>query len=476
MTYREAVNAHRTARDRAAVPGAPPVTAAPLHRAPLLARVTAELASTMDAEVAGDRLARLLVPALADWCVVTLVDDEEPRPERRHLRDIASWHADPSLRPAVEEYAAARIAALTDGSFLVGSMQRGELVEIRTGALDALKGVLRPGPAHELVDLLAPTWLAVLPLVRAGRTIGALSLFGASRAAPTPDELTTLRQVTAAAALALDNARRYRQQRDVAEALQRALLTEPVEPDDLEVVVRYRPAGESTQVGGDWYDAFLQPSGATMLVIGDVTGHDIEAASVMGQLRSMLRAIAVTTGEGPARVLARLDAAMRTLRIGTPATIVVARLEQTPQERREGVTRIRWSSAGHLPPMVRTSDGSVVALDGRNHGPLVGILPDSPRSESVVTLERGSTVLLYTDGLVERRDRDLRSGLAELRRTLERVGGEELDAVCDALVAELPAGIGEDDVALVAVRLHEQDRSAPDDAAADADRTASSGG
>ncbi|NKY41228.1 serine/threonine-protein phosphatase, partial [Cellulomonas septica] len=388
----------------------------------------------MDADVAADRLAQLLVPALADWCVVTLVDDEEPRPGRRHLRDIATWHTDPALRPVVTAYAAARIGALSEHSFLLDSIRRGDLVEVRTGATDALKGVLRPGRVHGLVDTLAPTWLAVLPLVRAGRTIGALSVFGAAREALTGDELTTLRQVTAAAALALDNARRFRQQRDVAEALQRALLTEPVEPDDLEVVVRYRPAGESTQVGGDWYDAFLQPDGATMFVIGDVAGHDIEAASVMGQLRSMLRAIAVTTKDGPAGVLTQLDAAMRTLRIGTPATVVVARLEQTPEERESGVTRVRWSCAGHLPPMVVTPQGTVVTLEARNHGPLLGIVPDSPRAESEVTLQRGSTLLMYTDGLIERRDRDLRAGLGELRRTLARVGGEPLDALCDAQV------------------------------------------
>lgn len=450
------VNAYRSAQGDEVTDGAPVAAAEPVGLAPLLARVTAELASTMVAEVAAERLAHLLVPALADWCVVTLVDDDEPRPGRRHLRDISSWHTDPALRPVVAAYASERIAALSDRSFLSRSIEHGDLVEVRADAADALKGMLRPGPVHDLVDALAPTWLAVLPLVRAGRTIGALSLFGAARRALTRDELTTLRQVTDAAALALDNARRYRQQRDVAEALQRALLTGPVQPDDLEVVVRYRPAGESTQVGGDWYDAFLQPDGATMVVIGDVAGHDIEAASVMGQLRSMLRAIAVTTGEGPADVLGKLDAAMRTLRIGTPATAAVARLEQTPAERERGVTRVRWSCAGHLPPMVVTPAGDVVTLGGHRHGPLLGILADAPRAESVTTLERGSTLLLYTDGLVERRDRDLPDGLAALRRMLEQTGGLDLDPLVDALVTELPAGVGEDDVALVAVRLHPQ--------------------
>jgi hypothetical protein len=431
--------------------------------ASLLARVASRLASTMDAEVAAARLAELLVPALADWCVVTLVDDDESRASHRHLRDLASWHADAGLRPVVRAYAAARIAALSDRSFLAHSLSSGELVVVREGATGALKRVLAPGSTHDLLDRLAPETVAVIPLRRDGRTIGALSLFGdAGRAPLSPAEIATLRQVTDAAALALDNARRFRRQRDVAETLQRVLLTAPVEPDHVQVAVRYRPAGEAARVGGDWYDAFLQPDGATVLVIGDVAGHDIEAAAVMSQLRSMLRAIAVVTEEGPAAILSRLDAAMRTLRISTMATVVVARLEQTPEELAAGVTRLRWSNAGHLPPMVVHPDGAVATLAPAGPGALLGVRPESDRVDHVVTLERGSTLLLYTDGLIESRTRSLPDGLTELRRALERRGRDDLDALADALVADLPAGPGEDDVAILAARLHPQDRPRPD--------------
>lgn len=429
----------------------------------LLALVASGLASTMNADVAAARLAELLVPALGDWCVVTLVDDDESRATHRNLRDLASWHADAALRPVVRDYAAERIAALSDRSFLAHALSSGELVEIRDGATAALKRVLSPGRTHELVDALAPESLAVIPLRRDGRTIGALSLFGdAGRPPLTPTEIGTLQQVTDTAALALDNARRFRRQRDVAETLQRALLTAPVEPDHVQVVVRYRPAGEAARVGGDWYDAFMQPDGATVLVIGDVAGHDIEAAAVMSQLRSMLRAIAVVTEEGPAAILSRLDQAMRTLRIATMATVVVARLEQTPDELERGVTRLRWSNAGHLPPMVVHPDGSVAVLRSPGPGTLLGVRPDGPRVDHVVTLDRGSTVLLYTDGLIESRTRPLPEGLAELRRVLERRGQDDLDVLADTLVTELPAGPGEDDIAVLAARLHPQDRPRPD--------------
>lgn len=451
-------------------PDAPPAdhAATPdrdVQPAPLLALVASQLASTMSAEVAASRLAELLVPALADWCVVTLVDDDESRASHRHLRDLASWHADDDLRPAVRAYASARIAALSDRSFLAHSLSTGELVEIREGATTALKRVLSPGATHDLLDRLAPESVAVIPLRRDGRTIGALSLFGdAGRPALSRAEIRTLQQVTDAAALALDNARRFRRQRDVAETLQRVLLTAPVEPDHVQVVVRYRPAGEAARVGGDWYDAFMQPDGATILVIGDVAGHDIEAAAVMSQLRSMLRAIAVVTEEGPAEILSRLDSAMRTLRISTMATVVVARLEQTPDELQRGVTRLRWSNAGHLPPMVVHADGSVAALAPPGPGALLGVRPESERVDHVVTLDRGSTVLLYTDGLIESRTRSLPDGLAELRHALERYADASLDDLADALVAELPAGPGEDDIAVLAARLHHQDRPRPDEA------------
>ncbi|PZR52326.1 serine phosphatase [Xylanimonas oleitrophica] len=433
-----------------------------LARALLLADVTAQLARTMDPDVAVGRLARLLVPAMADWCVVTLVEDDESRPSRRRLRDVGWWHTDPAQRPVVQEYAAHRIAALSEESFLARALRTTEPLQVPRGATGAIQGVLAPGAARDLIARLAPESVTIIPLVSRGRTLGALSLFnGPERGVISSESLATVRDAVANAAVVLDNARLYRRQRVVAETFQRSLLTEPVQPDHVQIVVRYQPAPEAAQVGGDWYDAFMQPDGSAVLVIGDVVGHDIEAAALMAQVRPMLRGIAVVTQEGPAQVLAQLDSALRTLQIPVMATVLVARLEQTEEERGRGVTRLRWSSAGHPPPMVVDADGSVRALVPSSPAPLVGILPESPRGEDVVVLERGATVLLYTDGLVESRTRPLREGLAELEALLRRVGGADLDTLCDVLLAQLAAESAEDDVALVGVRLHLQDRPRP---------------
>ncbi len=425
------------------------------ERRSLVPAVAAQLGSTMDADEAVQRLTRLLVPAVADWCLVTLVEDDESRAPRRRLRDVGWWHADPARRDLVAAYARERIGALVPGSMLMRAIDSGDVVHVHDAALDALDRVLAPGPARDLVERLAPTSLTVAPLKSRGRTLGAVTLFdGPGRPPLDPQGVASVVEVAATAALALDNARLYRSQRDVAATFQRTLLTAPVHRGELEVAVRYRPAAGAARGGGDWYDAFAQHDGGTMLVIGDVVGHDVEAAALMAQLRSMLRAIAVVTRNSPADVLSLLDAAVRTLRIPALATAVVARVEQTSAERTAGRTRLRWSSAGHPPPMVVDADGTVRVLDEDRPDLVLGLDPDRPRVDHETVLDAGATVLLYTDGLVERRDRPLRAGLADLRAALGRHAGLGLDALCDTLLAELPGGPGEDDVALVAVRLH----------------------
>jgi len=428
-------------------------------RLALLSSVSSELASTLDAEEAVGRLAQLVVPTLADWCVVTLIDDDGG------LRDVGSWHADPAQQPLVARYAGLRLESLSSSSFLAQARATGREQVVPSGATEAVAAVLAPGEARELLLRLAPETAVVLPLTGRGRSVGLLTMFrGAARGPLEDDDLATARDLAERAGLALDNARLYAQQRDLSEGLQRSLLTAPPEPDHLQVVVRYAPAAEAAQVGGDWYDAFLQRGGATVLVIGDVTGHDIAAAASMGQLRGLLRGIAYSSGAGPAQVLTELDEAIEGLQLDTSATVVVARLEQTPDERARGVSSLRWSNAGHPPPMVVDPRGGVDVLAGPEGELLLGVDPRSERSESVVVLDRGSTVLLYTDGLVERRGQDLDEGLALLRQTLAELHDRELDEVCDAVLARMLPEHHEDDVALVAVRLHPQDRPRPPEA------------
>jgi serine phosphatase RsbU (regulator of sigma subunit) len=436
-------------------------------RAELLARVTSELTSTLDGEEAVGRLAQLVVPALADWCLVSLVTDDRPGDPVRSLRDVGSWHVDAAMRPAVAEYAATRLAALRPGSLLGRAVTTGLPQVQAAGAAEYLRSVLTPGRARDLVDHLAPESLLVLPLRARGRTLGVLMLFNGSVRSPiTPEETATATDIAGRAGLALDNASLYRQQRDLAEALQRSLLTAPAQPDHVQVEVRYTPAATTAEVGGDWYDAFLQPAGTTIITIGDVLGHNTDAATAMGQIRSLLRGIAVATGDGPAAVLAGVDQAIVTLQMGTTATAVVARLEQTAEEAGRGVRRLVWSNAGHPPPVLVSADGRVSFLEGAGSDLLLGVLPDTRRSETAVEVGTDSTVLLYTDGLVERRGEALDRGLDRLRSTLERLSprGLPLGDLCDEVLARMSPEHAEDDVAMVAVRLHPQDRPRPAEA------------
>jgi serine phosphatase RsbU (regulator of sigma subunit) len=169
----------------------------------------------------------------------------------------------------------------------------------------------------------------------------------------------------------------------------------------------------------------------------------------MGQLRSLLRGIALGTGAGPAGVLGDLDRAMALLRLSTLATAAVARLERAG----DGSTTLRWSNAGHPPPVVIGPDGVVTVLARDRADMLLGVDPDRTRRESVASLQEGSTVLLYTDGLVERRDEDLDAGQARLTEVLGELAGRPLEELCDLVVERMVDGHPDDDVALVAVRL-----------------------
>nr|WP_239522477.1 SpoIIE family protein phosphatase [Geodermatophilus sabuli] len=425
------------------------------QRLALLAQVSAELAGTLDARTAIGRLPRLVVPALAQWCIVTVVD-AEGRP-----RDVGWWHADPSARSLVERYTAVRLDAMPATSPVARALFVGEPVRSHAGEVAAL---LPPGEARSLLTALDPGSAVALPLRGRGRTLGVLTLYY-GRGEPVSDEdLATAQDVADRAGLALDNTRLYTQQQQLAEGLQRSLLTEPPEPDHAEIAVRYLPAVEAARVGGDWYDAFLQPCGATMLVIGDVVGHDTEAAAAMGQLRGLLRGIATYSDAPPVEVLRGLDASMALLQTRVLATAAVARFEQTDDERERGVTRMRWANAGHLPPMVINPDGSVAELAAWKGDLLLGVDAAARRQESVVTLDRGATVLLFTDGLVERRDADLDAGLVRLREALVDLADRPLQEMLDEVLERLVEGRPEDDVALVAVRLHPQGRPRPAEA------------
>lgn len=429
------------------------------ERHELLATVSAELAEAgLDTEGAVARLSELVVPLLADWCIVTLLDEDR-------LRDVGSWHRDPSLRPVLDEYVATRLIGRDDPGAVQQVRETGLAVVQESGVLETVLPTLGSPAAVDALRKLRPHSLVVVPLLARGSLIGVLSLVREDTRAPMSDvEIATTREIAVRAGLALDNARLYAKHRSFAEELQLSLLTTPPEPDHCQIVVRYTPAAQEASVGGDWFDSFLQRDGATVLVIGDVMGHDTVAAAAMGQVRGLLRGIAWHTGDGPASVLTGLDAAMQGLLVTTTASAVVARLEQSHDELERGVTRVRWSNAGHPPPMLIHPDGHVQPLVNLETELLLGIDPETNRTDTVTVVDRDATLLLYTDGLVERRGQDLDTGLALLRRTLTELADLELNALCDALLERMQPANPEDDVALVAVRLHRQDRPRPPEA------------
>ena len=387
------ITARRAAQERAEAATA---------RLELLSSVSAQLSETLVVDALTERLARVVVPALGDWCVVTLIEAAGPR-------DVASWHHDPDLR------------------------SRGE------------------GDIDLLADLDAEP-AAVLPLRARGRTAGVLSIYRHSRRpAMTEADLAVAGEVASRAALALDNAMMYAEQRGRAEALQRALLTEPPQVEGLEIVGRYVAAAETASVGGDWFDAFRQPGGATVLVIGDVVGHDTEAAAAMGQLRGLLRGIAWQSSGGPADVLSQLDAAVEGLQLPTTASAVVLQLVASPTSL--GTTTLRWSNAGHPPPMAVYPDGSTLVLTAPEADLLLGVAADTERSMHEIELAAGATVLMYTDGLVERRGPGIDEGLARLQGLLGELATLPLGTLCDTLLQRLVPYRPDDDVAIVAVRL-----------------------
>jgi serine phosphatase RsbU (regulator of sigma subunit) len=243
---------------------------------------------------------------------------------------------------------------------------------------------------------------------------------------------------------------RQSQQAQLAEAFQRSLLTEPPRLGETDVVARYVPAAEAARVGGDWYDAFLQRDGSPVVVIGDVVGHDTAAAAAMGQLRGLLRGIAHHSGAGPAEILRGLDEAMAHMHAETLATAAVARLERSNGT---GRRRLRWCNAGHPPPVVLGPGGDVTVLGGAMGDLMLGVDPAAERPESVIDLPPGTTVLLYTDGLVERRGSSLDEGMARLAGHLRELAGAPLDRLCDAVLERILDGTPQDDVALVAVRV-----------------------
>lgn len=237
----------------------------------------------------------------------------------------------------------------------------------------------------------------------------------------------------------------YTRERDVALTLQAAMLPEPGSAGP-NVAVRYEPAAGTLNVCGDWYDLTELSGGRLAVAVGDVVGHGLRAACVMGQLRSALSA-AVRATDGPDRALDVLGLYARSLEGAESTTVVTAFIDWADHT-------ITYSSAGHPPAALMRPDGDVQFLDQATDPPL-GARPEHvPRPQAVTAFTRGSALVLYTDGLIERRHEDIDTGLARLAASLARHRDAGPEPMADALLAELipPAG-ATDDTALVVIRL-----------------------
>jgi serine phosphatase RsbU (regulator of sigma subunit) len=251
-----------------------------------------------------------------------------------------------------------------------------------------------------------------------------------------------LRLIAASLAQATGRVNARDAERAIGEALQRSLLTKPAQTDDTQVAVRYLPAAMLAQIGGDWYDAFNAQDGTLMLAVGDVNGHDQEAAVAMAQVRNLLRGVAYTTHGSPARVLTTLDTAMVGLEVGLYATAILARVEVDDSGR-----TLRWSNAGHPPPVLIAPDGRASMLETTPEV-LLG-LAEGERSDHAVALEPGATVVFYTDGLVERRRVPLQAGFDWLLNLLEGVERLDAETICDRIVSQVDETVDDDIVLLV---------------------------
>jgi Stage II sporulation protein E (SpoIIE) len=233
---------------------------------------------------------------------------------------------------------------------------------------------------------------------------------------------------------------REAEQRSAADLLQRSLLPQhlPAVPG-VRLAARSLPGSSGARVGGDWYDVIALPGGEIGLVVGDVVGHDLPAATAMGQLRNTLRAYALENGS-PAAVLERVNRAADLLQVADMATCVYAVLD--PRH-----LTVRWASAGHLPPLL-TSPSGAGRLLRTEPGPPLGVLPDAHYRDERLRLHRGDALVLYTDGLVERRAEPIDTGLTALEEAPRPQPGPE--AMCDELLRTMLDGaLPGDDVTLL---------------------------
>jgi GAF domain-containing protein len=411
------------------------------RRQELLARASAALNRSLDPTAELQALARVVVPELADLSTVHL------------LATPVAPGADPPLPVITDRVAVAGAPGVVLPPKLTGLRWDGNDDPI-TAAIRRGELVCQPVPPGE-----PPPWsrttgsgptfhgglrhLVVGPVIVDGLVVAVVS-FALQEDRPlwSDDDHRALGQIARYAEIALEHGLSYQATRKSAVVLQRSLLSDPPTVPGLRMCARYRPAGRD-EVGGDWYDAFHRGSDQLALVIGDVVGHDITAAAAMGKLSATLRSLALDRCDGPAAILDRLGTINTQLGITPFATLLFATLT-----RGDGRWTMRWASAGHPPPLLLTPGG--VQLLERVSGTALVTSKTPARGEAHISVAAGSTLLFYTDGLIERRGRDLTDNLNAFVARAAAAEHNGIESLCDDLLADAPT---DDDIAMLAVQV-----------------------
>jgi PAS domain S-box-containing protein len=412
------------------------------RRLSFLAGASELLAQSLDPEEALQRLSDLAVGTIADWCGVDLVEDAG------RLRNVAVAHIDPAQVALAVEFRA-RYPVDEGADTGVPNVIRTGQSELYSDITDEMLVEAAIDDEHlALVRRLGLRSVMIVPLRARGHTLGALTLVAAESGRRFGEaDLELAEDLARRAALAIDNSMLFRREHEAAVILQRSLLPESL-PDieGLEFAARYEPAAPGPEVGGDWYEVVERSDGLVGVMIGDVAGRGIRAASIMGRVRPALRGF-VTDGHGPAEAIARLDALIK--ESDRPELTTVFHMLYDPTDRTAEYVR-----AGHPPALVRLPDGRVEELRGEGSPP-AGVLKDVEFAVQHAEIPPGSLLLLYTDGLIERRGDDLNASLERLKRTLASAP-VEAQACLDHLASEYGADEVPDDVAMLAMVVGER--------------------
>jgi hypothetical protein len=427
------------------------------RRLALTDEASARIGTTLNTIRTAEELLDVAVPRLADVGAVDLltVVVDGALPERHapddemHLRRVAMrW---PPGSPAPAEYADSRrldtdpaklyhrrlVADLPTFVPDFGALSTAEIKDLDSGIGRARMLAARAAGAHSLM---------VIPLTARGVIVGLVVLYRLAGSKPfTPADLSLARALVSRAAVAIDNARLYTRERASALALQRGLLPRLIpEAAGLELAYQYTPAQTAAEVGGDWFDVIPLSGDRCALIVGDVTGHDMRAASIMGQLRTATRTLA-TLDLSPSQVLTRLDQITSDLTDEeTAATCVYAVYDAATGD---------WdiARAGHpLPAVVRPGE-SPAFLDVPPGLPLGVGLGRGQYETTRLRLPRGSTVVLYTDGLIESPADGVGAGMTRLTDALIATGELSLKEACGILLSEV-APHPSDDIAILLAR------------------------